>query len=541
MTEDVAGYRVLERVGEGGFSVVYRAHQERLDRLVALKVLSTSAVDDRAMKRFQRECKIMGRLTGHPNVVTVLDVGVTKTGRPYIAMEYFEHGSLSDRLDEEGPLPVADVLRIGVKMSAALAATHETDVLHRDVKPPNILISRYGEPALTDFGIAQLVDSFDATHTSAFTPNHAAPEVLEGRPPGVASDLYSLGSTLYQLLAGRPAFEGPRSEGLATLMLRILNDAPPPIRRDDLPPKAFEVIVQTMAKNPDHRFPNAVALAQRLQRVQTELGLPVTDLAHSGPLPAPESERPPTPHTPDLVDRPAPRAWIQGPGFPGPATPYSGFPPAASVAQVPAAFVTPDVGLAPYTPFAPPEAGTGSPAHGVTSPTERHPQAGTVPEPRGQAPAETGGPRRGLIIAGTVALVGGLALGITGIVAFGGKSTPRTEQSTPHATAPSAPTAGGQARFTPAEVDAARPRAVTATPLGNGTSVRLRWKLSRGNRFPLLVKERDRPTPITLDFGTTTTIVGNLRAGSPHCFTVGTLLAFNPKPQYAMAHPVCTR
>ncbi|MGK5558624.1 serine/threonine-protein kinase, partial [Actinomadura kijaniata] len=298
MTEDVPGYRVLEQVGEGGFSVVYRAHQERLDRMVALKVLSIGSVDDAALRRFQRESKITGRLSGHPNIVTVLDTGTTRSGRPYIAMEYFEHGSLTDRLEREGPLPVAEVLRIGVKMAGALAATHETDVLHRDVKPQNILVSRYGEPALADFGIARLVDSFDQGHTQAFTPHHAAPEVLEGRTPGVASDVYSLGSTLYQLLAGQPAFRGPQGEGIAQLMLRILNEPPPPFRRSDVPPPVYEAIAQAMAKSAAHRFPSAVAFAQRLQQIQRELGLPVTDLAHSGggeagfPSPPPAAEPP---------------------------------------------------------------------------------------------------------------------------------------------------------------------------------------------------------------------------------------------------------
>ncbi|NEA26107.1 serine/threonine-protein kinase, partial [Actinomadura bangladeshensis] len=291
MSEDVPGYRVLEQVGEGGFSVVYRAHQERLDRMVALKVLSVGTVDSAAMRRFQRECKITGRLSGHPNIVTVLDTGTTRGGRPYIAMEYFEHGALTDRLAREGPLPVADVLRIGVKMAGALAATHETDVLHRDVKPQNVLLSRYGEPALADFGIARLVDSFDATHTQAFTPHHAAPEVLEGRPPGVGADIYSLGSTLYQLLAGRPAFKGPAGEGIAPLMLRILHEAPPPIPRPDVPPQVVDVIARAMAKAPEQRFATAVEFARALQRTQAELGLPATDVAHSGgvvtPGPAP--------------------------------------------------------------------------------------------------------------------------------------------------------------------------------------------------------------------------------------------------------------
>ncbi|MFD0852735.1 protein kinase, partial [Actinomadura adrarensis] len=117
MIEDVPGYRVLDQVGEGGFSVVYRARQEGLDRTVALKVLSLNSVDATAMRRFQRECKITAKLSDHPNIVTVLDNGTTRSGRPYIAMEYFEHGAIADRLDREGQLPVADVLRIGVKMA----------------------------------------------------------------------------------------------------------------------------------------------------------------------------------------------------------------------------------------------------------------------------------------------------------------------------------------------------------------------------------------------------------------------------------------
>lgn len=305
MTEDVPGYRVLEQVGEGGFSVVYRARQEHLDRTVALKVLSIASVDDAAMRRFQRESKITGRLSDHPNIVTVLDTGTTRSGRPYIAMEYFEHGALTDRLAREGPLPVADVLRIGVKMAGALAATHEADVLHRDVKPQNVLLSRYGEPALADFGIARLVDSFDATHTQAFTPHHAAPEVLEGKPPCAGSDIYSLGSTLYQILAGQPAFKGPAGEGIAQLMLRILSDPPPPIPRPDVPPRVMEVIGRAMAKTPGERFATAVEFAQALQSVQAELGLPVTDVAHSGgavqPVPRPDggpgSQSGPGPHS----------------------------------------------------------------------------------------------------------------------------------------------------------------------------------------------------------------------------------------------------
>ncbi|HEY3683933.1 MAG TPA: serine/threonine-protein kinase, partial [Streptosporangiaceae bacterium] len=292
MPEDVPGYRVLEQVGQGGFSAVYRAHQERLDRVVALKVLNVGTVDDAAMRRFTRECRITGRLTGHPHVVTVLDTGMTRAGTPFIAMEYFEHGSLTDRLDHEGPLPVADVLRVGVKIASALAAVHEADVLHRDVKPQNVLVSRYGEPALTDFGIALLTESLDATHTTAFTPQHAAPEVLNGRTLRPTSDVYALGSTMYQLLAGGPAFHTEPGVGLAPLILRIVSEPPPAIPRPDLPAPVFDAVRQAMAKDPDDRFPTAIAFANSLRQIQADLGFPVTELPVSGgahPPPVPGS------------------------------------------------------------------------------------------------------------------------------------------------------------------------------------------------------------------------------------------------------------
>lgn len=305
MPEDIPGYRVLEQVGQGGFSAVYRAHQERLDRVVALKVLNVGAVDDAAMRRFTRECRITGRLTGHPHVVTVLDTGMTRSGAPFIAMEYFERGSLTDRLAREGPLPVPDVLRVGVKIASALAAVHEADVLHRDVKPQNVLVSRYGEPALTDFGIALLTESLEGTHTTAFTPQHAAPEVLNGRTLRPTSDIYALGSTLYQLLAGGPAFHTEPGVGLAPLILRIVSEPPPAIPRGDLPASVFEAVRTAMAKDPDDRFPTAIAFAAHLRRLQADLGYPVTELPLSTTQPAAPAPQPPSGTPPPVTPPPA--------------------------------------------------------------------------------------------------------------------------------------------------------------------------------------------------------------------------------------------
>ncbi|MGP4104992.1 serine/threonine-protein kinase, partial [Nonomuraea sp. KM90] len=294
--EDAPGYRVLDQAGQGGFAVVYRAYQERLDRVVALKVLSVDRVDQRTMRRFQRELQLTGRLTGHPNVVTVFDTGVTRSGKPYIAMDFFENGSLRDKVRKEGPLPVPDVLRAGVKLAGALAAVHEAGVLHGDIKPQNILISRYGELAIADFGVARVVDAAEISATSqAFTPLHAAPEVLTGRPHSASTDLYSLGSTLYHLLAGRPAFHNPVDPSIAPLMYRVLSVEPPHINRADVPPAVFATIVRAMSKQPELRYGSARELARHLQELQAELGLSVTDLVGQDPGPGPGMSTVPRP------------------------------------------------------------------------------------------------------------------------------------------------------------------------------------------------------------------------------------------------------
>ncbi|MFC6899916.1 protein kinase [Nonomuraea dietziae] len=340
--EDAPGYRVLDTAGQGGFGVVYKAYQERLDRVVALKVLTVDRVDQRTMRRFQRELQLTGRLTGHPNVVTVFDTGTTRAGKPYIAMEFFENGSLRDRVRAQGPLPLADVLRTGVKLAAALAAVHEAGVLHGDIKPQNILVSRYGEPAIADFGVARVVDSSEMSVTSqAFTPLHAAPEVVSGQPHSVASDVYSLGSTLYHLLAGQPAFHSPTDPSIAPLMFRVLSSEPPPINRPDVPSIATEAILRAMAKTPGERYESAWAFARRLREVQEALGLPVTDLVSAEPAPATVAEAPPPARTSPYAP-------------PSDASPYAppshGGPPYAPPSQDGSPYAPPHQNSSPYAP-----------------------------------------------------------------------------------------------------------------------------------------------------------------------------------------------
>ena len=280
----IPGYELLDTLGRGGFAVVHRARQATYDREVVVKVLDIDLGDERARRRFEREVSATGQLTGHPNIVTILDSGFTTDGRPYLTTPLFERGSVRDQVARDGPLPVDEALRIGIKVASALHAAHAVGILHRDLKPENILVSRYGEPALADFGIAS-VANFDVTQTAtvSYTLNHAPPEVLEGRRATTASDVYGLGSTLYAMLAGHAAFESTSRSGLAPFLASVLHDTVPPLERDDVPAALVATIERAMAKDPADRYEAVAGFGEALQYVQAELGLPVTDLAGRAP------------------------------------------------------------------------------------------------------------------------------------------------------------------------------------------------------------------------------------------------------------------
>ncbi len=197
-----AGFDDATEVGAGGFGAVYRCRQRSLERTVAVKVLTTD-LDPDNVERFLREQRAMGKLCGHPNIVNIFDVGATSSGRPYIVMQYHPRDSLRARIQSVGPLTLAEALHIGVKMAGALETAHRLGTLHRDVKPANILLTEYGEPELTDFGIARIAGGFEtATGVVTASPAFTAPEVLLGRSPSPASDVYSLGAILFCALTG---------------------------------------------------------------------------------------------------------------------------------------------------------------------------------------------------------------------------------------------------------------------------------------------------------------------------------------------------
>jgi serine/threonine protein kinase len=269
------GYENLVPIDQGGYAVVYRARDTRFGRTVALKILHSERLDEHQRSRFNAECLATGRVSSHPNIVTVYDAGTTRGHRPWLAMEYCSGGSLARELARTGPLPVADVISIGVRLCSALSAAHQAGILHRDVKPHNVLLTSYGEPALADFGIARLVDEDGtesaATKTTAYTVVHAAPELLQGRAGTAAADIYSLGSTLYTLLAGQAPFAEAASSGLGPLVTRILSNDVPVIARPGVPQELERLLRTCMAAQPQHRPQSASKLGASLARVGQRL------------------------------------------------------------------------------------------------------------------------------------------------------------------------------------------------------------------------------------------------------------------------------
>ncbi|RYE39679.1 MAG: hypothetical protein EOP24_43580 [Hyphomicrobiales bacterium] len=279
-----AGFDNAEEIGRGGFGVVYRCTQTSLDRSVAVKVL-TSDLDAENRERFFREERAMGLLTGHPNIVDALQVGVTDSGRPYIVMQYHPHGSLNARIQRHGPLSLEDALTLGVKLAGALETAHRIGILHRDVKPSNILLTEYGEPKLTDFGIAHITGAFEtATGIVTGSPAFTAPEVLKGSSPSVASDVYGLGATLFSALTGHAAFERRSGEQLVTLFVRITTQSIPDLKEQGLAPDITSIVERAMATQPSDRQPTAAALGEELREAQLHHGLPADQMAlHAEP------------------------------------------------------------------------------------------------------------------------------------------------------------------------------------------------------------------------------------------------------------------
>jgi serine/threonine protein kinase len=270
------GYADEEEIGRGGFGVVYKARQIRLDRTVAIKLLPAATMGEPTRKRFERECRAMATLGEHPNIVSIFDHGIAQgSRRPFIVMEYVAGGSLAER----GALSWQSAVEAGIRLCGALETAHKAGILHRDLKPENVLLSGFGQVKLADFGVAKVQDSSE-TPTGHITASilHAAPETLSGRRPDVPADVYSLGSTLFALILGHAPFSRANEESLAPLIRRICIDEPPKLDALGVPALLAAVLERSLAKEPEDRFATALAFGDALQQAQRELGLAVTDM-----------------------------------------------------------------------------------------------------------------------------------------------------------------------------------------------------------------------------------------------------------------------
>jgi serine/threonine-protein kinase PknK len=310
-----AGFDDATEIGHGGFGVVYRCVETSLDRTVAVKVLS-SDLDPENVNRFMREQRAMGRLSGHPHIVQILEVGTTASGRPFIVMPYHAKDSLEAVIRKHGPLDRSEALSIGVKLAGALDAAHHVGTLHRDVKPANILLTDYGEPQLTDFGIARIAGGFQtATGVITGSPAFTAPEVLEGATPTEVSDVYSLGATLFCALTGHAAYERRSGEQVVAQFLRIASQPIPDLREHGLTNDVAAIIERAMAREPADRPSSAAQFGDELREIQRGSGVAVDEMARpvdlgverresSAPTPRRETTLTPTPPTPATKYRP---------------------------------------------------------------------------------------------------------------------------------------------------------------------------------------------------------------------------------------------
>jgi serine/threonine protein kinase len=278
----IPGVTDLVEIGRGGFGVVYQGREVDLDRPVAVKVLPVS-LDQRARDRFERERRALGTLSGHPNIVTIYRAGVTDAGNPYLVMELLEGGAMDATLRSRGAIRWEEALALGVAVAGAIETAHRAGVLHRDIKPGNLLMSTHGDPKLADFGIARLQGAPE-TRSSAITAsiNHAAPEIIDGRPPSQASDIYALASTLFELVGGHAPFARPGDESIISVLARIARDPVPDLRAKGVPDVLARILEQGMAKDPAQRPRTAQAFGELLRDAQRQLGVTVTTMKIEG-------------------------------------------------------------------------------------------------------------------------------------------------------------------------------------------------------------------------------------------------------------------
>jgi eukaryotic-like serine/threonine-protein kinase len=265
-------YELEEVVGHGGMSTVYKAHDSLLERNVALKVLHQQYNEDEDfVERFKREARSVAQLQ-HPNIVTVIDRG-EEAGRQYIVFEFIDGENLKELVVRKGRLGLRDALEIALEVARGLAFAHDHGLVHRDVKPQNVLLNGDGRAKVTDFGIARSLDvdhGVTQTGTILGTSNYIAPEQASGQPVDAQTDVYSLGIVLYEMLTGELPFPG---ESFVAVAMKHIQEPSPNVLdvRGDLPLRVAEMVDRALEKDPEHRFPTMDAFAAEIEANLAEL------------------------------------------------------------------------------------------------------------------------------------------------------------------------------------------------------------------------------------------------------------------------------
>jgi eukaryotic-like serine/threonine-protein kinase len=533
------GYSDFHRIAEGGEGIVYRARQDGLDRFVAVKVINVS--DPSRLARFRRELEITVRLgRQHPHIVTVIDTGNTADGRPCIVMEFYDNGSLHDRLRERGPMPVEDVVAAGTAVADALAFAHAQGFLHRDVKPQNILTLPTSY-VLADFGIARMADASHTTSLQMVSYRHAAPQTINGGDPSPADDQWSLGSTLFTLLDGAPPFssDNPDEDTLLSYLERVRATEPRRMRRSDVPPDLAAIIARCLSKNREDRFPDTGALRGALASIRTQgqgwsPALPIGDF---GPRPTALPPLPPPPPPPAPADRDltiaGPNSDLAGltvritdrsalPDFGPTPTPYdgSGYP-----ASFPPPVEPPVVAVLP-----------------TAAPWVPDPDPTTVIA----APRKPRGKGRRILLFGLAAVVVGAAVGVLAPKLLDRSDdkagpSPTTTRSTTTTTTPVTTTQASQ----PPEPGGDPAFAPTLNPLDDkGDSIVLTWKDPTDGNAQFVVVDvtgGGQTAVATVADGTTTYTVEALDPNADqYCYRVIGIGLDDPSTERGASETVCT-